>query len=147
MSRSGYTDDDCDGFSLAMWRGQVASTIRGKRGQAFIRELIAALEELPEKRLISRDLGSLNIARRTYEVCALGSVGVRRGMKMEALDPEDPISLAAAFGITHQLISEIEFLNDEAYCGQTPEGRWRFMYEWATAQVEKVSAPLAKAAE
>jgi len=41
MSRSGYSDD-CEGSELAMWRGQVASAKRGKRGQRFFRELVAA---------------------------------------------------------------------------------------------------------
>lgn len=48
MSRSGYSND---GENIAMWRGQVASAIRGKRGQAFLRELVEALDAMPEKRL------------------------------------------------------------------------------------------------
>lgn len=55
MSRSGYTED-CDGWDLIRWRGAVASAIRGKRGQAFLREALAALDAMPEKQLISHDL-------------------------------------------------------------------------------------------
>ncbi len=36
MSRSGY-QDDCEGLNL--YRGTVRRAIRGKRGQAFLREL------------------------------------------------------------------------------------------------------------
>lgn len=44
MSRHGYSDDCHDDIlSFGQWRGQVASAIRGKRGQAFLKELIAAL--------------------------------------------------------------------------------------------------------
>lgn len=43
MSRSGY-NDDCDGWALIRWRGAVNSAINGKRGQAFLRELVAALD-------------------------------------------------------------------------------------------------------
>ena len=39
MSRSGYCDE-LEQSELAMWRGQVASAIRGKRGQAFLVELL-----------------------------------------------------------------------------------------------------------
>ena len=46
MSRSGYSDD-YEPSNIAMWRGQVASAMRGKRGQAFLRELIEALDAFP----------------------------------------------------------------------------------------------------
>lgn len=124
MSRSGYSNDH-DDLALGRWRGQVASAIRGRRGQAFLRELIEALDAMPEKRLIAHDL------EHAGSVCAIGSVGVRRGVDMRGLDPEDYDSVAATFGIAHQLAQEIVYLNDEAYYGDTPEGRWRFMRSWA----------------
>jgi hypothetical protein len=43
MSRSGYSDD-CSGRELVLWRGAVASALRGRRGQAFLRELVDALD-------------------------------------------------------------------------------------------------------
>lgn len=130
MSRSGYIDDyDFDPLPLGRWRGQVASAIRGKRGQAFLRELVEALDALPEKCLISNDL------EHAGNVCAIGSVGLKRGIDMSVLDPEDPDTIAGKFGIAHQLVQEIEYLNDEAYFGQTPEGRWKFMRDWAASQI------------
>lgn len=45
MSRSGYSDD-CE--NVAMWRGQVASAIRGKRGQTMLRDLVLAQEVMYE---------------------------------------------------------------------------------------------------
>ncbi len=132
MSRSGYSDDYCDDdpLSYGRWRAQVASAIRGKRGQAFLRELIDALDSMPEKRLIASDL------EHEGNVCAIGSVGVRRGVDMSVLDPEDPAPIAATFGIAEQLVQEIEYMNDEAYWGPTPEGRWQFMRDWAARQVK-----------
>lgn len=56
MSRHGYTDSCDDNFALIRWRGAAKSAIRGKRGQAFLRELLAALDAMPEKRLIAREL-------------------------------------------------------------------------------------------
>ena len=55
MSRSGYSED-CDGWALVRWRGAVKSAIRGQRGQAFLRELLAALDAIPDKRLIAEEL-------------------------------------------------------------------------------------------
>lgn len=124
MSRSGYSDD-YDQWSLIRWRGQVASAIRGKRGQAFLRELIAALEEMPKKQLIRQEL------RKDSDVCALGAVGARRGINLEALDPDDYEVIAHEFGIAHQLVQEIEFENDEHGDRDTPEERWNRIHKWA----------------
>ncbi len=126
MSRSGYTDDFDDNWQQIMWRGQVASAIRGKRGQAFLREMIEALDAMTEKRLIAHDL------IKEGEVCAIGSVGAQRGVDMQPLDPEYPEAIAATFGIATPLVREIEFLNDEAaFYTETPEQRWSRMRDWA----------------
>jgi hypothetical protein len=53
MSRSGYTDDygDDDPLALGRWRSAVNNAIRGKRGQAFLHDLAATLDAMPEKKL------------------------------------------------------------------------------------------------
>ena len=128
MSRSGYSDDYCEPRDMAMWRGQVASATRGKRGQAFLRELIDALDALPSPRLIE---GSL---RKDGDVCALGSVGAKRGINLESLDPDDFHTLSGVFGIAHQLVCEIEYMNDEgSWRWETPEERWRRIRGWVEA--------------
>lgn len=135
MSRSGYVDDcDIDQWALIRWRGQVASAIRGQRGQAFLRELIDALDAMPEKKLIAHEL------EHAGNVCAIGSVGVRRGTDMSKLDPEDPEGIAGAFGIAHQLVREIEFMNDEGYYCATPEQRWQYMRDWAAGCLSEQTA-------
>lgn len=124
MSRSGYHDDD-DHWATIRWRGQVASALRGRRGQAFLRELIAALDALPEKKLIyGRLIADDN------QVCALGAVALKRGVDMAPLDPDDPETLADVFGIAHQMIREVEYMNDEVW-HETPEQRWHGMRAWA----------------
>ncbi len=136
MSRAGYGDDCDDSWAQIMWRGQVASSIRGKRGQAFLRELIDALDALPEKKLAYYDLKS------DAGVCALGCVGVKRGMEVEKLDPEDWNGLAAAFGIAAPLVREIEWMNDEAgWYDETPEKRWQRVHNWAASQIKAANAP------
>jgi len=130
MSRSGYSDG-VENWSLIRWRGQVASAIRGKRGQAFLRELVTALEEMPEKKLIRNELKT-----QTGEVCALGAVGVKRGIKLESIDPEDYETVGQAFGIAHQLAQEIVWENDECSYGETPEDRWNRIYKWAKDKIK-----------
>lgn len=81
MSRSGYSDD-CE--HLELWRQAVERAIAGKRGQAFLRELVAALDSLADRRLISGALEEQGA------VCAIGSVGLARGIEMASLDPSTP---------------------------------------------------------
>ena len=45
MSRSGYSTD-LDDQALNLWRGTVHRAIHGKRGQAMLRELLAALDAM-----------------------------------------------------------------------------------------------------
>lgn len=106
MSRSGYSDD-CDGWALIRWRGAVTSAIKGKRGQAFLRETIAALDALPEKRLVANELEA------DGQFCTLGAVGRARGCGLAAVDPYDRESVAGLFGISAALAAEIMFENDE----------------------------------
>lgn len=107
MSRSGYSDD-LDNNELNVWRGQVASAIRGKRGQMFLLEMLAALDVLPRKELIKEA-----IVTPEGPVCAMGAVARRRGTDTSDLDPDDADSVAARFGIARQMAMEIAYVNDE----------------------------------
>lgn len=133
MSRSGYSEDyDIFQWDMIRWRGQVASAIRGKRGQAFLKELIEALDAMPDKRLIANNL------QNEEGVCAIGSVGLKRGIDMADIDPEDYSNLANIFGIAHQLVQEIEFENDESLYRPTLEKRWERMRAWAVERLKAV---------
>ena len=129
MNRSGY-NDDCDDAACNVWRGAVASAIRGKRGQAFLHELLTALDAMPEKRLAAEAL-------RDDEgtVCALGVVGHARGLDLAAIDPEDRTAVAGAFGIAEAMAAEIMWENDMGY--RWSDGaygdnrRWAYMRDWA----------------
>jgi hypothetical protein len=131
MSRSCYSDDH-ENWSLIRWRGQVASAIRGKRGQKFLWDLIEALDAMPEKRLIADDL------QRDGEVCALGAVGKKRGIELEGLDPVDHATLEEKFNIAYQLVQEIEFMNDDWRGHEAPEQRWERMRRWAANNINPV---------
>lgn len=165
MSRSGYSDD-YDNWDLIRWRGAVASAIRGKRGQAMLRELLTALDALPEKRLAA---GALQTA--DGEFCTLGALGRYRGIDMSNIDPEDRDAVAEAFGVADALTAEIMFENDEmvptgkhvtiTLCGPvrpgwpdygqhrrtiyvenaiTPEARWERMRGWVASHITAPTA-------
>jgi hypothetical protein len=137
MSRSGYSEDMENNWELICWRGAVASAIRGKRGQEFLRSMLSALDAMPEKRLIEGDL------ERDGDVCAIGSVGKMRGIDMSTIDPEDYDGVAKAFGISPALAREIECVNDEWLSYRaTPEQRFECVRKWVVEQLpsEKATA-------
>jgi len=127
MSRSGYSDD-CTDWSLICWRGAVKSAIRGKRGQEFLREMIAALDAMPEKALV---VGSLQTEE--GDVCAMGAVALKRGLDVKDVDPEDREQVAETFGIARAMAAEIAYENDEDFCWpkESPQQRWVRMRKWA----------------
>jgi len=131
MSRHGYTDDN-DQQQLAMWRGRVASAIRGKRGQKMIAELRDALDAMPEKRLVA---GSLQ--RKDGDCCAIGCIAKAKGHDYTAHEDDDPCDqeelnsgLAEALNVAECLVQEIEYQNDEGAYKETPEQRWSRMRRW-----------------
>lgn len=140
MSRSGYTDGDA--WALIRWRGAVTSATRGKRGQSFFVELLAALDAMPDKRLIAEELQTADGC-----MCTLGVLGAARGVDMTVLDPEDTEAVGGVFGIPRALAAEVVYMNDEdgrwqyAYGeDETPEARWKRMRDWVAEQIKPPSA-------
>ena len=131
MSRSNYADDYENNWAMIKWAGQVKSSIRGKRGQQFLKDLLSALDAMPEKRLIGDEL-------QTPEgVCAIGSLGVARGIALEKLDPENYDAIAKEFGIASPLVRELEYVNDEHAYRPTPERRWEIVREWVVENIRR----------
>lgn len=142
MSRSQYTDD-MDDLAMGRWRAQVASATRGKRGQRLLLDLLAALDAMPEKALVTGDLET-----KDGDVCALGALGRVRGVDMSKIDPQEPEQVADAFNIAHQLAQEIVYMNDEYFDFEyvnnvrvdiTPEMRWAKMHTWVAGQIKKAA--------
>ncbi len=128
MGRSGYSDDYEYG---QLWMESVERAIQGARGQQFMRDLLAALDALPEKRLIAEELQA------DGDVCALGSVGRLRGVDLKGIAPEAHRLLSQKFNIAPALVKHVEFVNDEdcAPRDETPEQRYQRVYEWAKRQI------------
>lgn len=165
MSRSGYSDDyDDDPLALGRWRGAVRSAMRGQRGQAFFREALAALDAMPEKRLVAGELivdgtqcpfgeipdlivGADELCDRRGNLypmgscCLLGAVARARNIDVSGIDPEDTETVAGTFGLAEAMAREIVYVNDE--CGrfdETPEQRWQRMRSWIAAQIRPEAA-------
>jgi len=132
MSRSGYCEDDEENL-FGLYRGNIERASRGKRGQKFFRELVAALDALPEKRLI---VGALE--EQEGAVCALGALRKAKGIPLEPLRESDWDALGDAFDVAPMLTQEVMFENDDDFGyhdDTTPEQRWKRMRAWAVAQI------------
>lgn len=140
MSRSGYSDD-VDQWQLIMYRGRVASATRGQRGQRLLRDLLAALDAMPEKALVAGDF------QRGQNVCALGAVakarGVDNGQLDAAIENGDYGFIARQFDVATCLVNEIMFENDDDFCGgwrnEKPEARWLRMRTWVASQIKPLT--------
>ena len=135
MSRSGYSDD-CANREL--YRGNVDRAIAGARGQAFLKQLIAVLDAMPVKELISGEFVSDN------GCCALGAICKARGIDTSDIDVETPPwehqhLLVKRLNIAECMVAEIEWENDEngPYHGpETPADRWKRMRAWAVSHLK-----------
>lgn len=140
MSRSGYCDDwDGDQWQYALAMGTVASAMRGKRGQKFFRDLVAALDAMPAKRLVA-DVLIREDSTGFEEVCALGALGKARGVDLKPLNPDDARRIGEVFDISTTLAREVVYENDEAAWGEeTPEQRWFRVRKWAASNIKDLS--------
>ena len=130
MSRSNYSEDLDNDWAMICWRGAVASAIKGRRGQAFLREMLRAFDAMSKPRLIRNKLHSKD------GVCAIGAVGASRGLDMSKVDPEYPEAVAAFFGIAKALAAEIEYENDEAVGEESEETRFDRMRQWVLENLQ-----------
>jgi hypothetical protein len=142
MSRSGYHDDYDEDGKGGLWRGAVARSINGKRGQSLLRELRDALDAMPVKTLAAESLVTAD-----GEFCTLGALGQARGLDMARIDPEDWDAVAKAFGVAPALVREVVYENDEGLDHSvyrdgrwvndeaTPENRWKHMRAWTERQI------------
>ena len=132
MSRSGYYEGEC-AWQWIMWRGRVASAVRGKRGQKLLRDMREALDAMIEKRLSANELETAS-----GEVCALGAVGRLRGLPIDLIDNEDWADLSERFDVAECLAREVMYENDEGSVGyETPEERWQRMSRWIDYHLKK----------
>lgn len=130
MSRSGYSEE-CE--NLELYRAAVRRAINGQRGQAFLRELAAALDAMPEKVLIKGELVS-----EKGECCTIGAVCKSRAIDVSHIDYEDPDTVARTIGVARSLAAEIAYMNDEWESPiELPNERWSRMRKWVADNLAK----------
>ncbi len=141
MSRTweGESDNPLD---WGRYEAAKRSTLRGRRGQAFLRELVAALDALPQPELSEGALGD----QRTGCVCALGAVALAQGQSFADLAKDDgngsPDEAAEWYSISPTLANEIISANDDWRDGNTVDvrrSRWRHVRAWAVRHL--IEAP------
>jgi hypothetical protein len=143
MSRSGYVycEPESTGDFLRMhgYRQAVRNAINGKRGQAFFKELIEALDAMPIKELIEmHDDETGDAVADGCNVCALGAIGLKRGFDVIALsDTSDVYDFLNNLDIADALRTETVFMNDEMYDDCDPSTRWKMIRAWAVRNLKE----------
>ena len=134
MSRSGYSSD-LDQQQLAMWRGRVASSIRGVRGQKLLRDIAAFMDAMPVRELAA---GSLKTPGGDF--CTLGCAMAHRGLGVPMGDfneDSDSGAVAERLGIAECLAQEIAHENDDLSVRESPSERWVRMRKWVAENTKK----------
>ena len=141
MGRSGYSDD-CE--NLELYRSAVRRAMAGRRGQKALRDLLDALDAMPDKQLIQHSFSA------ACGVCSLGALAAHLGIDVSDLDeeqhdPDDPEPIdtgvvGARLDIAPSMAAEVMFMNDEAsWHAESPEKRWARMREWAARHIREDS--------
>ena len=144
MSRFAESDDDRPAFWIA---SAVRRSIASKRGQQVLRDLRAALDSLPARRLIEGTVCE------NGEVCAMGALAVYRyshdhGFDRDAIvamlergtydTDEDTVILGQRLGLNKTLATEIAWVNDgpgNANSLWSPETRWEIVSQWVDSHL------------
>lgn len=143
MSRF-YDDGDWDYGRYMLWETAVSNALAGKRGQAALADLEAALLDLPEHRLIH------GAVAKEGEVCAIGALVLAK--RTEAGEPREKVladlsryndeanddiaDVTACLGAKHGNMAyamawQIAYLNDEeVYHLASPEERFQTVLAW-----------------
>lgn len=146
--------DDCydEDFpnQAELYRANVQRALKGKRGQAFLKELEEALVALPEKKLIEGRICEMG------KVCAMGALALKRrvssGEKIEDalrwLEDEAPQEgyadetaafMEKHFGVLGCLAMEVAYTNDERrQKDPTEEARYEKVLTWVRENIAKV---------
>ena len=133
--RVSYSDEEDWPGQFELWQANCRRSIRGKKGQAALRELEAALQALPHPRL-----GYDVLVEPTGEVCAIGAMMVQRriaaGMSREQaiaecsnVDSCDTQEAGEWIGMPSLVAWSAAVENDE-YRRETPEQRYERMLAW-----------------
>ena len=137
--RINYCDEEDRPGQFALWDANCRRSLRGKAGQAALRDLEAALLALPEKRLIRDRL------EHDGEVCAVGAYARHKGLDLSKFDPEDESdAVGVEAGMPRLVAWKIIALNDVTLdtvweVADGPLNRWDAHYKGGLAVVRDMT--------
>lgn len=152
MSRTDAFDGDVDEkFPAHLWDSWYSRSLKGKRGQKNLRDFIAALDAMPEKRLIADAEVEKHPVddEREYEVagvCAVACFAASRGEDPRWFGGEEDsdifttAELGKNAGLSWTMAWEMARANDDVFSDSTPEERWQKMRDWAVARLQPFPA-------
>jgi hypothetical protein len=138
MSRISYSDDEDFPGQFFIWQANCDRSLRGRKGQAALRELEAALVAMPVKEL-HREV----YVQASGEACALGALDVHRKVqgglsRSEALavcadrDPYDSQEHGQAMGLPRlvawKVVEQNDIENDQTWDHVEGPSRYPGMY-------------------
>lgn len=172
MSRieEGEADDNDSFLRACAFEANAKRALKGKKGQAVLMELLAGLEAMPSKRLISGVFADITIPpgdapvydRVQGDVCTMGCLLVHRKMTkryrergqalLEAVNevtchPDDGGSeairqAAGALDLVYPLAYELAYQNDEmGDYKETPEQRYDRILKWVKSKIAQPAQP------
>lgn len=145
MSRIGLVEEENFPGEFFLQERNRERSLAGKKGQAALRELVAALEAMPEKRLCKWAM-----VDDEGEVCALGAYVLRKRIQrgdtyaqaIKTIDHEGENrmshDLASHYEFPAAAAWAVAFRNDEILDRCSPEERHALMLEWARAQIKEI---------
>jgi D-alanine-D-alanine ligase-like ATP-grasp enzyme len=126
-----------------LWEANRDRSLRGRKGQAALRELETALLELPEKRLIANHLKDDEGG-----VCALAALAKYKGAELpEEVEAEyddeygvaiqdQMVAFGKSLGVPRMVAIDIVYQNDDTWWKElTPEERYRKMLNWTQRHI------------
>ena len=139
--RINYCDDEDRPGQFALWDANCQRSLRGRAGQAALRDLEAALLALPQKRLIR----GLLVSDDGADVCAVGAYARYKGEDIAKHVPYASDDVAIACGMPRLVAWKVVALNDfeiddHYVTGQrvtyTPEERYIKVLAWVREQLK-----------
>lgn len=134
-----YSDEEDYPGQFGLWQANCERSLRGKEGQAELRELRAALLALPEKRLIHQDLEDGQGG-----VCAIGAYGRHKGVDLSKFERDyDTDEVGIAGGMPRLVAWKVVEMNDVQFNRyMTPEQRYEKMLAWVESKLAERSPAL-----
>jgi len=136
MSRISYSDEEDFPGQFALYQANCERSLRGREGQAQLRELRAALLALPDKRLIHGLLED-----EEGGVCAIGAYAKHKGLDLSKFDVDyDTDEVGIAGGMPALVAWKVVEMNDLQWDYLTPEKRYEKMLAWVESKLNVDSA-------